>query len=233
MNKLSIIIPTLNEVRHIEPLLNFLVAYFKQGHVKEIIVVDGGSTDGTLELVAKNTKVQLIRSEPGRARQLNSGALQASGDILYFLHADCWPPEDFDKHIIKAIEEGQCAGCFRLQFDSKHWWLRLAGWFTQFNWRMCRGGDQSLFIKKTLFNDIGGYNETYPIYEDNVLVAALYDRNSHMVINHPIKTSARLYEKVGIWTLQYHFWCIHFMHFTGATPDKLYAYYKKHVASKA
>ncbi|MEM1001446.1 MAG: TIGR04283 family arsenosugar biosynthesis glycosyltransferase [Bacteroidota bacterium] len=231
MNSISIIIPTLNEAKHIEKLLRYLIVQKQSAIINEIIVVDGGSTDGTKELIGKIRSVRLISSERGRAKQLNLGAESAKGNILYFLHADSMPPLGFDQFIVSEIEKGQQAGCFRLKFDSDHWWLRLAGWFTQFNWKFCRGGDQSLFITKSLFENIGGYDESYPIYEDNILTEELFRRNSHVVINQPIKTSARMYKKRGIWKLQYHFWRIHFMHRIGATPQELCSYYRQHIAS--
>jgi len=70
-----------------------------------------------------------------------------------------------------------------MKFKSTHWWLRLAGWFTKFNWRACRGGDQSQFIIKDLFNEIGGYDETYTIYEDNILISELYERKQFVSFN--------------------------------------------------
>ena len=118
-----------------------------------------------------------------------------------------------------------------MKFNSNHWWLKLAGWFTQFNWRACRGGDQSQFITKKLFNAIGGFNESYKIYEDNILINALYKRNQFVVINKKLKTSARLYQKHGIWKLQYHFGMIHFKSWFGASAEELYIYYLKHIAS--
>ena len=81
---------------------------------------------------------------------MNAGAKAATGSILYFLHADSFPPKNFDQHIINEVEKGNSAGCFRLKFDSNHWWLRLASWLTQFRWRACRGGDQSQFITKKI-----------------------------------------------------------------------------------
>src|SRR5690606_6336964 len=87
----------------------------------------------------------LINSERGRAKQMNLGAQKAKGNILYFLHADSFPPQHFDTFIINEVINGKQAGCFRMQFNSNHWWLKLAGWFTKFNWKICRGGDQSLF----------------------------------------------------------------------------------------
>ena len=126
--------------------------------------------------------------------------------------------------------KGNLAGSFRLKFEHNHWWLRLASWLTQFSWRACRGGDQSQFITKALFNDIGGFNESYTIYEDNVLINELYTRKQFVVINKKIKTSARLYERHGVWKLQYHFWTIYIKKWFGASAEDLYNYYKKHIA---
>jgi len=177
MNKISIIIPVLNEAETIESLLFHLVDHASLDHISEIIVVDGGSTDGSQEIVANSgMKVKLITSEKGRARQMNVGAKSATGNILYFLHADSFPPHRYDQLIINEIHKGNQAGCFRLKFDSNHWWLRLASWLTQFSWRACRGGDQSQFITQSLFNDIGGFDERFTIYEDNVLINELYAR---------------------------------------------------------
>ena len=230
MTKISIIIPTLNEASYIGRLLEHLLSNSSPDQIQEIIVVDGGSSDGTLEIVSTFNFVRIVTSEKGRAKQLNKGAQKAESDIFYFLHADSLPPEGFDRLILEAISQGAEAGCFRLKFESNHWWLRLAGWFTQFNWKLCRGGDQSLFISKALFKDIGGYDESYSIYEDNILIEQLFKRNTHVVIKEPILSSARRYEYHGIWKLQYHFWRIHLKHRFGASPHDLFSYYKRHVA---
>jgi rSAM/selenodomain-associated transferase 2 len=175
--------------------------------------------------------IKLVSSPKGRAKQMNIGAKHAKGDILYFLHADAFPPKDFDQLIISEVNNGNKAGCFRMQFDSNHWWLKLASWLTQFSWRACRGGDQSQFITQELFNEIGGYDESYIIYEDNILINELYKRHQFVVINKKIKTSARLYKKVGVWKLQYHFWSIYIKRWFGASADDMLAYYKKNIAS--
>ena len=251
MNKISIIIPILNEAERIGDLLEHLLDNSSSEHISEIIVVDGGSSDGSPEKVKNFTNdtssavessqkkglnyarpdIRLLNSEKGRARQMNFGALNAKGNIFYFLHADSFPPKNFDQLIINEVQENNLAGCFRMQFDNNHWWLQLAGWLTQFSWRACRGGDQSQYITKALFNDIGGYDETYTIYEDNVLINALYARDEFVVIPQTIKTSARRYREHGVWTLQYHFWTIYVKKWFGANADELYTYYKKHIAS--
>src|SRR5690606_16797648 len=143
---ISIIIPILNEAETIEKLLNYLIKNSATKNIAEIIVVDGGSCDGSVDIVKQFENTSLLISEKGRAKQMNLGAKNAKGNILYFLHADSFPPKHFDTFIINEVINGKQAGCFRMQFNSNHWWLKLAGWFTKFNWKICRGGDQSLFI---------------------------------------------------------------------------------------
>ena len=244
MNRISIIIPVYNEVETISTLLHHLKENSNPINILDIIVVDGGSNDGTQgainniitprdtetsSVLLNQSNILLIASPKGRAKQMNLGAKHAKGNILYFLHADAFPPKNFDQLIINEVSRGNYAGCFRMQFDSKHWWLRLASWLTQFSWRACRGGDQSQFITRKLFDHIGGYDENYIIYEDNILINELYKRKQFSVINKKIKTSARLYKKVGVWKLQYHFWAIYVKRWFGASADELLAYYKKHI----
>tara|TARA_R110002049_G_scaffold308168_1_gene511212 strand:- start:1563 stop:2255 length:693 start_codon:yes stop_codon:yes gene_type:complete len=227
---ISIIIPVLNESASIKELLFHLIDNAALSSISEIIVVDGGSTDGTQDIVkALDLNIILLNSEKGRAKQMNLGAKHAKGFVLYFLHADSFPPNRYDDLILKEVNNGNKAGCFRMQFDNDHWWLRLASWLTQFRWRACRGGDQSQFITRELFDNIGGYDESYIIYEDNILINELYARKEFVVINKKITTSARLYKKHGIWKLQYHFWTIYVKKWFGASADDLLAYYKKYI----
>lgn len=223
---ISIIIPVLNEAEHITELLYHLIDNASLNTIQEIIVVDGGSTDNTVSIInTLGLNIKVLHSEKGRAKQMNIGAKASKGDILYFLHADSFPPNRYDHLILEEIKKGNNAGCFRLQFDSKHWWLRLASWLTKFSWRASRGGDQSQFITKVLFNDIGGYDENYIIYEDNILINELYKRKEFVVINHKLKTSARLYQKHGVWTLQYHYLVIYIKKWLGASAKDLHNYY--------
>ncbi|SDB65868.1 transferase 2, rSAM/selenodomain-associated [Flavobacteriaceae bacterium MAR_2010_188] len=238
-NKISIIIPILNEVSNIRNLIENLISNSSPSRIQEIIIVDGGSTDGSLEevnLLKDNPdgfNIKLLSSEKGRAKQMNTGAKNAVSGILYFLHADSFPPKDFDKYIVEEVEKNNLAGCFQMKFDDEHWWLRLAGWLTKFKWRACRGGDQSQFITKKLFEEIGGFDENYIIYEDNILINELYKRNEFVVIPRCLHTSARLYRQKGIWNLQYHFWAIYVKKWLGATPQELHFYYLKHIKFSA
>ncbi|MEW4923762.1 TIGR04283 family arsenosugar biosynthesis glycosyltransferase [Algibacter sp. 2305UL17-15] len=227
--QISIIIPTLNEAETITHLLNYLIENSSKENIKDIIVVDGGSNDGTQQLASQIKNITLLNSEKGRAKQLNYGAKYAEGNILYFLHADSFPPKNFDTLIISEVLNGNEAGCFRMKFDSNHWWLKLAGWLTILPWKSCRGGDQSQFITTSLFKEIEGYNEQFSIYEDNDLIEKLYARKQFVVIQKWLTTSARCYEKYGIWRTQYYFWRIHLKSRLGASPRELTSYYKNNL----
>ena len=229
MTKISIIIPILNEAETISALIEHLIKNSSRENISEIIIVDGGSTDDSMKLVSGLSEVTLLSSEKGRAKQMNTGAKASAGDILYFLHADSFPPKNFDRLIINEVKKGNLAGCFRMKFNSDHWWLKLAGWLTKFNWRACRGGDQSQFITKDLFKELKGFDERYIIYEDNDLINKLYAKKQFVVIQEWLTTSSRKYEKYGVWKLQYHFWVIYIKKWFGATPNELYRYYIKYI----
>ncbi len=239
---LSIVIPVYNEAEGIANFINRLQLNLARPEDCELILVDGGSDDGTGNIL-KNIQgeqgnkastvvhIKIVSSKKGRARQMNRGAHHAQGEILYFLHADSLPPKNFDVYIRTEIEKGNPAGCFKMKFDSSHWWLRLAGWLTKFSWKICRGGDQSQFITKSLFTEIGGFDERYIVYEDNVLIDELFKRKKFVVIPHSLITSARRYQQNGIWTLQYHFWIIHLKKWLGADAGSLSKYYSKHIGN--
>ncbi|NQZ44347.1 MAG: glycosyltransferase family 2 protein [Flavobacteriaceae bacterium] len=225
---LSIIIPVLNEASCIAGLIEHLSETRSTDWVSEIIVVDGGSTDGTLKLL-ETLPVSVVPSKKGRARQMNAGAKAAKGDTLYFLHADTLPPKDFDIKIREAIAAGFETGCFRMRFDTQNVFLRFFGWMTRINHTLCRGGDQSLFIKKEVFFEEGGFNEAYMIYEDTEFITRLYRRGHFRILPDHVITSARKYREKGSFNVQFHFAVIHLKNFLGASPEALYAYYQKKI----
>ncbi len=224
--QISIIIPVLNEENLIQQQLNSIIKQVSDlPIVREIIVVDGGSSDDTVKIASSFSQVKVLSSEKGRAKQMNLGAKNAKAEILYFLHIDSIPPTDFDLHILVAHQNSAKAGCFRMKFRSNHLWLKLMGWFTRFNHRSCRGGDQSLYVDRNLFWTLGGYNEEYIIYEDNEFISKLYTSNSFTVIPETLSTSARMYITHGVAKLQYLYVMIYLKRWLGATPDELYNYF--------
>ncbi len=226
--KISILIPVLNEESGLGDVLRHLNSNIRSSQVEEIVCIDGGSSDRTVE-IAEAHGARVILSDRGRAKQMNTGAKQAKGDLLYFLHADTLPPQGFDTLVLKAVEEGSESGCFRMKFDSRNPVLRFFGWLTRINHTLCRGGDQSLFIKKELFEEAGGFDEKYLIYEDTEFIQRLYEKTEFTVLPQHVITSARKYRDKGWFKVQFHFAMIHFKNYRGAGPEELYQYYQKNI----
>ena len=227
---ISIIIPVYDEaeevISNLRQIQNKISSF---GYVREILVVDGGSNDGTLALIKQVEGIQCFESQRGRSRQMNHGAKRATAEILYFLHIDSFPPQDFDRLIIDSVRNGQQAGCFKMKFRSRHPWLQFVSWFTKFNARFCRGGDQSLFVTRSVFEKVGGYNEDFLIYEDHEILKPIYDFSGFKVIQYSILTSARRFENKGVFKLQVLFWIIYFKKWTGASSGELHKFYVKHI----
>jgi rSAM/selenodomain-associated transferase 2 len=229
MSKISIIIPIYNEEEAIDKLLLYVEKNVSQSIPFEIIVVDGGSTDSSKKKVIEHKNVTLVTSEKGRAKQLNAGAKIATAEVLYFLHCDSFPPKSFDRFIMDQVQKGNGAGCFRMKFDYSHPVLQFSQWFTKINHISCRGGDQSLFVSKTLFNEIEGFNEDYIIYEDNEIISRLYHKKQFVVVPEDLITSARRYRENGVWRLQYHFAVIHLKRRLGHSAESMLNYYNKRI----
>ena len=218
--KLSVVIPAYNEENEIAET----VALVKEkGHdlIEEIIVVDGQSTDNT-EAEARSAGAKVVISpRKGRAAQMNVGAEQASAEILYFLHADTRPPDDFAESVCDAIEKGYHAGCFQLTFDEDHFLLDLYAWFTRFDIDAFRFGDQSLFIQRDVFFAIEGFREDHIVMEDNEIVRRIKDEYDFTIIDEAVETSARLYREVGVLKLQFVFFLIYVLYFLGVEQETL------------
>ncbi len=226
---ISVIIPVLNEENSIAKLLEYLLEIQNPKFTKEIIVVDGGSTDATLEVLKTYPRIKVIHSQKGRAIQMNAGAKFSTSDILYFLHCDTFPPKDFDSEINTKVQNRNHSGCFKMKFDSNHIVLKVSQWFTQFNHKSCRGGDQSLFVERNLFEKLNGFNENLTIYEDNEFISRLYKNSIFTIIQKTVVTSARKYHKNGVCKLQFHFLVIHLLNFMGYSNSSLQKYYSKNI----
>ncbi len=215
---LSIIIPVLNEEKPIQALLAFLNAYVPE---TEIIVVDGGSKDGTQQKARENGVRLITLQSRGRAVQMNEGAREASGYTFYFLHADTFPPKDFVALIQNALKKGYQAGAFRLSFNIDHWFLNAFAWFTRFNFTPFRFGDQSLFVTKEAFESSGGFNEDLVIMEDQEMARRLKRQVPFTVIQKPVTTSVRKYQENGIFYQQGLYILVYFLYYLGMSQDKL------------
>lgn len=191
--KHSIIIPTLNEEEKIFQLLDFLETNALPD--SEIIVVDGGSKDKTIDLVKRFKNVNLIETkQASRAFQLNEGAKQAKGELFYFVHADVLPPKTFEEDIKKAIAKGNDFGCYRFEFDKKALMLKFNAWWTRFDFMFCRGGDQTLFVTKDVFNQLNGFDENYIIMEDFDFILRARKKFKFRIIPKNVVVSARKYK---------------------------------------
>jgi glycosyltransferase involved in cell wall biosynthesis len=131
-----VVIPTLNEADEIADAVAAVC-----GGAGQVIVVDGGSTDGTVAVARAAGARVVVAPGANRATALNTGAALARDDVVYFVHADCRPPPGFADDIRAALADGAGAGCFRMRFDSDHWLLRLSGWLTRVDVSLFRFGD--------------------------------------------------------------------------------------------
>jgi rSAM/selenodomain-associated transferase 2 len=224
---ISIIIPTYNEEAIIAQSLQTILAITEQIKGVEIIVSDA-STDSTPKILS-NFPVTVCPSKKGRSTQMNSGAYLAKGDILYFLHADSMPPITFIDDIRSAVAAGKKAGCFRMNFNDPHPIMSLYGWFTQFPWMVCRGGDQSLFIDKSFFFNLGGFDETLLVMEDINIISRIEQHEQFHILETEVTTSARRYHKNGIIQLQIIFGTIHVMYALGVNQETIIRYYKDNI----
>lgn len=190
--KISVIIPCLNE----EENLKNLIPYIFKGNEEllEIIVSDGGSRDKSVG-ISNLYGAKVIKSPVcSRAAQMNLAARYAKGEILYFLHADTWPDSGFAKMILASVASGKLAGSFSYRFDSSSQLLKINSWFTRFNGILSGGGDQSLFIEKSFFESLGGFDESFCIMEDFEIVRRIRQKSDFHVLPHEILVSARKYK---------------------------------------
>jgi rSAM/selenodomain-associated transferase 2 len=191
--QISIIIPTYNESSTIVNLVNWL--YRHSNHlVKEIIVADGQSMDDTKTKAKQAGATVITCQQKGRAAQMNAGAAKATGNIFYFVHADTLPPASFATDIVGAIQQGYVMGRYRTAFNSKNWLLKINAWFTRFDWFICYGGDQTLFITQQHFLQAGGFNNNLLIMEEFEFTARARQGVLYKIFRQPALISARKYE---------------------------------------
>jgi hypothetical protein len=224
LKPISVIIPTLNEAKSIEQTIQQL----NQHEPVEIIVVDGGSQDATIDL-ARAANAIILKLDPSKARQMNAGAARATGEILLFLHADTLLPDNYAEKVRTALKpDGVSAGAFSLGIESDVNGLRLVE--NVANWRsrvfQMPYGDQALFVSRETFNQIGGYPD-YPIMEDFEFVRRLKRRGKIVILPDSVRTSPRRWQNLGIlktWLLNQ---MIIIAYYCGIPPKRLSKWYNR------
>ena len=222
--QISIIVPVLNEAACIAQTLEALLQL--QGE-KEIIVVDGGSTDDTRAIAAARQGVTVVTSKPGRGTQMHTGTLAATGEVLWFVHADTVPLASALTEILGALEDRSVvAGNFGLLFDGSSRAARqLTGIYPYLrNLGLCYG-DSGIFVRRTVYDAIGGFRPL-ALFEDLDLLRRLRSAGRFVHLSSRIRTSSRRFENRNfavMWlqwtTLQILYWC-------GVSPDWLARCYR-------
>lgn len=224
---ISVIIPVLDEADFLESTLNAVIENDQDGYVAEVICADAGSTDGSLE-IANRAGVNIMNVEKrSRAYQMNQAAKKAKGDILYFIHADTRPPKGYSTDIVGRVDSGKPSGCFMSKFDWPHPFLRFCNALSRLPFGFCRGGGQSLFVRKDYFEKIGGYDEYYVVMEEYDLIGRLRETEPFAIIPRYVTTSARDYRKHGAFRLQFIYSRAMYMFFAGKDPHDIRAFVKK------
>jgi rSAM/selenodomain-associated transferase 2 len=222
--KLSIIIPVLNEAGRIAAALIALQPLRERG--AEIVVVDGGSTDGTAEIAAQGAD-QVVHAPRGRASQQNAGAQHALGDTFLFLHCDTQLPLDADAHIHDALCNATTTwGRFDVRFDSERPMLRVVAAMMNARSRLTgiATGDQCIFVRRAAFEAVGGF-PAVALMEDIALSHVLRRQAAPACLRHKVTTSARRWQKNGIWRTIFLMWWLRLAYTLGVPPARLARWY--------
>ncbi len=222
---LSIVVPVLNESVTLPALLEQLLPLHRGG--VEVIIADGGSEDGTA-MIAKRAGFRLVRSERGRARQMNAGARSAGGDVLLFLHADSRLPNGAERLIYAALADGHHVwGRFDVEFDVRTWIMDATAF--GMNLRSCltgiATGDQAIFVTRAAFEAVGGFPDQ-PLMEDVEITSRLRKRTRPACIRRPVVTSARRWQTRGAWRTIFLMWRLRLAYWRGVSPGDLARQYR-------
>jgi rSAM/selenodomain-associated transferase 2 len=219
---ISVIVPVLDEAKTIAATLQSLSRFAPF----EIIVVDGGSTDRTAE-ICQQFGVKVMASTPSRARQMNSGAKAARGDILLFLHADTTLPNSAFDDIRLALGDSRfVGGRFDVELDGEHWMLKVIGAMINHRSRLSKvsTGDQAIFVSRFVFEEIGGYPDI-PLMEDVAFGRTLRRTGEIACLKSRVMTSARRWEIDGVWRTILRMWALKLLYLAGVSPNRLKQYY--------
>lgn len=229
--RISVVIPTYNEEENIGKLIQDLKRYGGE-YLTEIIVADAPSKDQTALRARQAGAKVIVSDEPGRASQMNAGARAASGDVLYFVHADVGIHPDFAHDIKQSLENGYQIGCYRYEFDIPKPILKFNAYCTRYDRIWCRGGDQTLFIPKAEFEQLGGFREDHHVMEDYEFILRARRKLRFRIIPKNVVVSARKYESNSYFRVNLANMTIFAMYFLRVSQPTLIRTYKSMIKAE-
>jgi len=222
--RISIIVPALNEAQGIAAALAGLASLRNRGH--EVIVVDGGSSDGTAAL-SRGAADRVVAAPRGRSSQMNAGAALARGEVLLFLHADTRLPEDADARILEGlVASGRAWGRFDVRIEGASVCLPVIAFFMNLRSRATgiATGDQAIFIRREAFERAGGF-PPLEMMEDIALSRSLKRVSRPLCLADKAVTSGRRWERRGVLRTVFLMWWLRLAFFFGAAPSSLARFY--------
>ena len=227
MVKVSVIIPALNEASRIAKTIR----HVQQAGPHEVIVVDGGSRDQTAD-IARQSGCRVLHTQPGRAIQQNHGADVSTGDVLFFVHADCWPVPDALSQIERAISN-PCivGGAFRQRIEAEgiiYRWLEQ-GNAMRIRFLQMAYGDQGIFLHRSTFEHLGKFPEVR-LMEDLLLMRKLRRLGRVALLSGPLHTSARRWQRYGVIRQTARNWLLLAAEQLGVAPSRMATFYAIHDA---
>jgi rSAM/selenodomain-associated transferase 2 len=224
---LSVIVPVWMEAAGVTDTLRALQPIRTRGH--EVVVVDGGSTDQTVEL-ARPLCDKVVVSEKGRALQMNAGAAAAKGDLLLFLHADTRLPANSLEHLASFVHSSRPWGRFDVRLSGERPLFRVIAWFMNQRSRLtgiCTG-DQAMFVRRDAFEALGGF-QPMPLMEDVEFSRRLCLVSRPFCIKEPVVTDSRRWQKHGAWRTIFLMWQLRWRYWRGESPESLAQIYRSDV----
>lgn len=221
-SEISVVIPTLNEQGMVGDAIRSAI----DSGAGEVIVCDGGSTDATESRAKQAGASKVVRSVPGRGTQLNAGAMFASGEIVLFLHADSRLTAACLQQVADAPDVQW--GAYRQRIDSPRAIYRWIEWGNAFRvrWRQLPFGDQAIFVRRSLFKQVGGFPEV-PLMEELGLSRRLRSTARPLLLSGPVITSPRRWERRGVIRQTGRNWAIQACHACGVSPESLRRWYQR------
>jgi rSAM/selenodomain-associated transferase 2 len=221
--RLSVIVPALNEEGVLAAALNGARA----PGVLEVIVVDGGSDDSTVDVARALADVVRVGAR-GRAAQMNDGVAASHGDVLLFLHADTILPAGFDAAVQRALDDPRVVGGrFDLRLVPSSFLLWLTGELINLRSRLTRiaTGDQAIFVRRAVFEEMGGF-PLLPLMEDVAFTTALKSRGRIACLRERVVTSSRRWVRNGVIRTVLLMWSLRLLYFFGVAPERLAQLYR-------